>query len=278
MVFAPMLDSLIIHPATRRALLAYIASPPHALLFVGPSGVGKFCLAHAWALELLAGREEYITVIAPDDKGGIGIEAIRELYKTTHSKNQRQVVIIDHAEGMSVEAENAFLKLLEEPRAGLQFVLTTPHITALLPTIRSRVQVLDVRTVPDVGLEPLLTSAQPADKPQLLFIANGRPAVLAQLLANTEAFTKAKQTMQRAKELLAAKPYERMIAAGELASDRQRAIEVLEAMLRMASLQLKKTPGAQHWLTMAERLETALANLDHNANVKIQLLDFFVHA
>jgi DNA polymerase-3 subunit delta' len=63
-------------------------------------------------------------------------------YKTTTSQYSRKVGIIYDADRMNGEAQNAFLKTLEEPPSNTFFILTTGNPSALLPTTRSRCQLL----------------------------------------------------------------------------------------------------------------------------------------
>lgn len=75
----------------------------------------------------------------------IGIERIRELRRVSSLKplEKHRVVIIAEADKMTPEAANALLKILEEPPAEMQMILTTARDNALLPTIISRCQRID---------------------------------------------------------------------------------------------------------------------------------------
>lgn len=76
--------------------------------------------------------------IEPQD-GFIGVDKMRELI--AHSINKEQTerfFIILEAESLREEAENAILKLLEEPREHYHFILLSDNVGAILPTIRSR--------------------------------------------------------------------------------------------------------------------------------------------
>jgi DNA polymerase III subunit delta' len=75
----------------------------------------------------------------------IGIERIRELRRVSSLKplEGSRVVIIAEADKMTPEAANALLKILEEPPAEMQMILTTARDNALLPTILSRCQRID---------------------------------------------------------------------------------------------------------------------------------------
>lgn len=75
----------------------------------------------------------------------IGIDTIRELKKEARFKlyeGRRKLFIISEADQMRVEAANALLKLLEEPPDNLMLILTTANIHKILPTIKSRCQLI----------------------------------------------------------------------------------------------------------------------------------------
>ena len=117
-----------------------------AYIFEGPSGVGKR-LAADYIMNILIPEKSarcYATVI---DKAGepIFIEDIRQAERNLRLKNpanNKKVVLVDHAELMTVEAQNAFLKTLEEPAGDALIILITETSGRLLPTIRSRCQLL----------------------------------------------------------------------------------------------------------------------------------------
>ena len=80
-----------------------------------------------------------------DDKGRpkreIGVDQIRDVIADAQvlpNEAARKVYIIDRAETMNPAAQNAALKLLEEPPAGAVFLLCTTNAMQLLPTVRSR--------------------------------------------------------------------------------------------------------------------------------------------
>lgn len=271
------MDDLLLAPQTRGQLKSLLGDMPHAVLLTGSTGMGKFTIAQAIAGELTAGGTA--TVIQPDDKSTISIETIRPLYRTTKAKQTaHQVIIIDHAECMGTEAQNAFLKLLEEPRAGVTFILTAPNDDALLPTITSRTQDVIVQPCTQAELQQFMNKSNPVLTPQeqaqLLFVANGRPAVVARLCREPAVFERFKQLMKRAKDMLAADSYTRLAQVTQLSKDRQDAVVLLEAMARMVQLQLLRDPTPQ-WVHFANKLELCLQRLAQNGNLRMQLTALF---
>lgn len=270
------MNELLLHPRTKAELLALAEDPPQGLLLVASHGMGKLTIAKTWAASVT--QAQSITILEPDEKGTITIDATRTLYQRTRSKQSgHQVVIIDHAEAMGTEAQNAFLKLLEEPRANVTFVLTAPSSESVLPTILSRVQTMMVLPVSSVILTQHAegTTVDPKALAQILFVAAGRPATFVTLLQNPQAFEHHKVVMQRAKQLLGATPYERLAQVQELVKDRVEAMAILEAMAYMIAQHIRKTPS-NSLLTFADALQDCLQRLQQNGNVRAQLTHVFM--
>lgn len=270
------MDNLLIHPADKTLLEALRRDPPHALLLVGPSGMGKRTIAASWASALTP----FVEYVEPDEKGTIGIDQVRALYQRTRSKTaDRQVIVVDHAESMGIDAQNSFLKLLEEPRSGVSFILTAQSTDVLLPTITSRLQTVHIQPVGDDALKEWLgRQSAPLDAlttTQLLFVAQGRPGLAATLLADSELFEHRKGLMQKAKQLLGGGSYERLSLVNDLSRDRADLVAVLEAMAQMVKLHIAKSPEKQ-WLHLADGLQDCLTSLAQNGNPRAQLTKLFM--
>ncbi|MDR0397216.1 MAG: DNA polymerase III subunit delta' [Oscillospiraceae bacterium] len=139
---------------------------PHAFLLTGPEGAGKRTLAKIYAAALMCeaapqdrpcgkcsacGRAERgshpdIAIIKPGDDPDskarvITVKQAREARTALSSKafeGRHKALIIQEADRMRPEAQNALLKTLEEPEAGCVFFLTADRRASLLPTVRSR--------------------------------------------------------------------------------------------------------------------------------------------
>ncbi len=138
----------------------------HAYIFDGPEGIGKKMMAHAFASSIvcdsfqtepcgkckhcqLSFGNSHPDIISMDltvDKNGeiresISVEAVRDLKKDVYIKPffaDRKIYIIEDAQKMTAEAQNALLKVFEEPPQFATFILLTNGLSKILPTILSR--------------------------------------------------------------------------------------------------------------------------------------------
>ncbi|MDD3679652.1 MAG: hypothetical protein PHX72_02265, partial [Candidatus Shapirobacteria bacterium] len=84
------------------------------------------------------------TLIIKQEKA-IGIDTIRKIKTWLGQKayqKENRLILIHHAQNLTPEAQNAFLKTLEEPPSNTLIILTTNNIHQLLPTIASRCQII----------------------------------------------------------------------------------------------------------------------------------------
>ena len=130
-------------------------------------------IADDGAEEGVAARGEGSTKRKPSKE--IRVEEVRRIVafaQTTASRSQGKVVVIHPAERMNAIAANALLKTLEEPAGDLRFVLTGSSVDALLPTLRSRCQVVRLE-LPDGDQAASWLSSQGVDQPAVLLAAAG---------------------------------------------------------------------------------------------------------
>ena len=155
-------------------------SIPHALLFVGPEGIGKFQLAKVLAKTLLCSKAEMLCqecvecmvepvdrnidlIIIKPENDVIKIDQVRKLQQDLilgPHKSERKVIIIDNADKMTVQTANSLLKTLEDPADNVVFILIATKPEALLDTIKSRCQIMTFQPIAPNILEKYLITAK----------------------------------------------------------------------------------------------------------------------
>lgn len=121
----------------------------HAHLIVGEDGIGKSLMANGIALKILGaeGREDHIDLAEwkiGKNKKTIGVGEIRDLIEEITKRpyeGDNKVIIVHNSEKMTIQAQNAFLKTIEEPPNGVYIILLCENLEAILDTIKSRCQI-----------------------------------------------------------------------------------------------------------------------------------------
>ena len=148
----------------------------HAYMFEGPSGVGKNTMARELAailleMENLFNSPDYIEI--KPDGNSIKIAQIRKLQSDILVKPYKsyKIYVIDEAQKMTVEAQNALLKTLEEPPKYAIIILITNNKESLLDTIKSRCEIIKFTPIPLVEVADYLTQTG-VDKNRASLLAN----------------------------------------------------------------------------------------------------------
>lgn len=263
--------NLVIHPATQKLLDAYIRSPSHALCLVGEVGSGTGSAA-MWLASCLVDDPQLVTVIGPE-KNLISIERVRHLYEQTRSiQSTRRFIVIDDADAMSHDAQNALLKLLEEPVENVHFILTTHAVAQVLPTITSRTQMIYLQPISSAQSQTLLRQYSLDDNAirQILFLANGLPAELTRLAGDSEYFAKRSGLVTDARSFLQSNEYERLVILKKY-TDRTLALEFLGMCARLLNFNILK----QHNYGVAEimtTLDVVMQRISANGHVRTHLM------
>jgi len=164
-------------PRVQVALSAALsAGPSHAYLFKGPRGSGKRAAARAFAAEILASAAEDaedarrralldpsphpdLVWLAPKGAQHL-VEEVRERVIRAAAyrpyEGGKRVFVVEAAEAMRDESQNALLKTLEEPPGFVHLILLSSEPAALLETIASRCQQVEFAPLPAEAVEAML--------------------------------------------------------------------------------------------------------------------------
>ncbi len=173
--------SIFGNSALKETLFGFTArrSFPHAVIFSGAEGSGKKTFAELSAMAIACENEnkpcgecaacrkikqgicpDIINVGLRNDKKSIGVEAVRQIQESVYSIPNDlsvKIYIISDADKMTSQAQNALLKLFEEPPKGVYFFLLCSTAAELLPTVRSRAPELRTEVFGEEKLDMLLT-------------------------------------------------------------------------------------------------------------------------
>ena len=180
----------------------------HAYLFCGPGNIGKTKVAKYFAKLLLCSGENPITCAScpscklfdkgnhPDffhlDNDSVLVDDVRELVGSLDLKpymGKSKVALISHAENLTNQALNSFLKTLEEPNVDTVIILTTENPKNLLQTIVSRSRMINFSLASEKQIYELLNGELGVLKAEATIItklAAGRPGVATSLSIDPE--------------------------------------------------------------------------------------------
>ena len=154
----------------------------HAYLLVGNVNMGAVALATEVALRLfcphqddqghpdrtcpecqrvLSGNHPDVVVARPEGRQ-IKVDQVRYLkaeFSKTGVEGEKKVFIIEGAESLTGSAANSLLKFIEEPGPGVYIFLLTPNKNAVLQTVQSRCQVIELRPLPSEMVKEQLQEA-----------------------------------------------------------------------------------------------------------------------
>ena len=237
------------HDAASRSVARAVRSerPPHALLLVGPRGVGKTTLAldMAAGLQCLAddpearpcracqachkveiGGHPDVHTLEPVGAGEqIRLEQVQRLASElalTALEGRFRVAVIASAHRLNPDAQNALLKTLEEPPPATCLMLCADDAAPLLPTVISRTARLRLAPLPVERLVEQLVRDGVTDGTQaraLAIASGGRPGLARTLAAEPTAVITRGRVSRTLLDMLAADRRARLRAAADLIAD-----------------------------------------------------------
>ena len=271
----------------------------HAYLFCGPSNVGKTKAAQGFAKLILCEGENPAKCTGcpscklfdagnhPDfhflDKDAVLVEDVRELTSDLELRPYRgkaKVALIPHAEKLTTQALNSFLKTLEEPTTQTVIILTTENKKNLLETIVSRARLVHFSLASDKQIYELLNGelgVKRSEAEQIVALAGGRVGYAVTLSADEELtagiLDSANEFMRAYKS---ADIYEKMTFADKMSKDKDllgSKLQSLEMSVRGELLKAvtgnSKGMSPDELLTLLGRLVKSEEAIRKNANIKL---------
>jgi DNA polymerase-3 subunit delta' len=278
---------LALHPDTELQLAQFTKRPSHALLIVGTSGIGKGSIARLLTSNLVQKpietihEQPYVRIVASDEKTrSISIEAVRQLEHFLALKvpgDEQRIIVIEDAHGMTIEAQNALLKTLEEPAAGTTIILTASSEQSMLPTIRSRTTLLTIKKPPAEELATYFNVqghvATAIRQAQLM--SGGLPGLMHALLEDDTAHPLA-QAVVTAREIIQKTPFERLVLVDKLSKDREHTLNTLAMLQQMAQVSLVSGTNSKTWQHILRQSYAAADLLAGSAQPKLVLTNLML--
>ena len=245
---------------------------PHGLIIAGEAGLDRTALIDTLAKSVASDVQ---LIIPEKDKKYISVDQVRSLIASlrTHA-HRRRVIIIRLAEYMTDGAQNALLKILEEPSQDTHFILESELPDQLLATILSRCQLFTLHRTSALQDNSLLKVSKLDDtaKQQIRFLAAGRPDLIRSLVRNPKMLDQKRDIIQRAKVILSGTSYEGFTVIAQYSKDRDQARSLLDVIVTLIHFQIK-TKGVQPSLiSLLQRAEAAQQAISSNGNTKLSLL------
>ena len=123
----------------------------HAHLIAGEDGIGKSKLANILAKLILNGdlEREYVDIINyKSSKASFGVDEVRDIIEEVSKKpfeGDRKVIIIHEGNKLTIQAQNALLKTIEEPPIGVHIIILCESLELILDTIKSRCEIYKLK-------------------------------------------------------------------------------------------------------------------------------------
>ncbi len=285
------IDSILTSKETENSIKKLAKNGTQSILLVGKKGSGLEYVAHELAMRLLGLNDTsellkypyYYHLAVEEGKKEIPIAEIRRVIATSTLKipskhaGIKRVVLIQNAEKMSLEAQSALLKDLEEPSSSTCYILTQSDGTFLLLTVVSRCQKIVIKYP---SLEDVVNHySKKYEHKEIMSawsLAGGAPQLVDELLSNDN--HPLKTAVAQAKQFIEVDKYHRLLIVNKISIDKNTINLFLEALDRITTHLIRSASVAGdrkkvlNYGKMNQIVGETKQMLESSANTKLCLL------
>ena len=268
----------------------------HAYLFVGPEKIGKSRVAKTF-LSILQCQNNFChtcpacaqiekkchpdTIELCDDGESVKINAVRDIIARLNMTCQSpyKILLIENMGRLTDEAVSCLLKTLEEPPEKTIFIFTANQLQDIMPTIASRMRIINFRKLPDVVLRTALKERYPEideeTLDQVMALSLGRSGRAIKLLSEPETFEELRQFYRHIQFLdTKASTGSRLVSMTDIAADPQK----MKLFLSLLGYHFRKalTAGGgpektRRALNVLQELHKVMNLMSYNVNPRLSL-------
>ncbi|MBQ9314704.1 MAG: AAA family ATPase [Clostridia bacterium] len=238
----------------------------HAYMFVGKEGIGKKLVAIAFAKQIMnldgsTFNESDFKIILPENDL-IKVEQIRKIINEVYLKpvySKHKVIVIDDADKMNANAQNALLKVLEEPPMYATLILVVSNKEKIIKTILSRVTEITFDNLTNQELEKIVGKAIDLD------YARGSASKALSLLEGNY--------YEMATQLITAMDEKDFLKLNKKMTEAKQSDVVIVKLLEMIKIMYHKNMKEDTYakIKKIELLDDTIKNLNRNANADLAL-------
>ena len=284
-----MTKNKLIAEANLKRLGNYLKNPNISLTIYGDKYLYKNKIIESLATEILGISESeikdypYLLKIKPNNHK-IGIEQIKDInrfikLKVPVIKKINRIILIYTADKMTIEAQNAFLKNLEEPPSGTLFLMSTNNLTSLLSTIRSRT--INIRILKPTTKEILLHFKKQGysqdEIKKAINISNSLPKLVANTLSKKDHNLDNK--IRLAKQIISSSYFDKLKLIDDIVQDKDRLKDILYIIKQMSQFGIlsKSHEEANRWLNILDKTIAIEDDIKKKGQLKLLLTNYFLN-
>lgn len=267
---------MIVNPKTKLLVDSFINRPSSSVIVAGNIDSGSEQIVRDLTEQLLNKQSRHnIVQLFPEDGKGIGVEQARNFKKTLTSlvkskSDIARVAIVWSADLATPEAQNAFLKLIEEPAKQTLLILQTNDTQKLLSTITSRCQTIPV--LPITKLQAMeygkSTGLEPDDIKKTLLITGGESKLFVDYLIKGSGTVD--KSLNDAKQFITAPVFDRLLQVKQF-EKAENIHELLNNIEKLSAggLHASKNDKMQRWVNILNEVKDCRDKLSRNVSPKL---------